>query len=250
MPMKKFLLIASTLIIGLSNTTAQTSIELSNNSAGGLIANNAVITEDVTAGNQSHVYVQIKNISSVSKTYGMTRTDVVLNSGAEAYFCFGGQCFPGTTTTSPAANYEVVAAGGQAPPSQLYYDENVADGYSEIRYLIYDVNNTSDNITFTFKFNPTLLSVKDNGSLLSSVSDVYPNPSVNKAQISINSKANVNGSVSITNALGSIVSVKNIELSSGKNTIQLDSENLNSGIYFATITANNNKIVKKFTINK
>jgi len=86
---------------------------------------------------------------------------------------------------------------------------------------------------------------------LTSISDVYPNPSANKAQITVNSKVNTNNaSVSITNALGSIISVKNIELSAGKNNIHLDSENLNSGIYFATISSGNNKIVKKFTVNK
>jgi hypothetical protein len=50
--------------------------------------------------------------------------------------------------------------------------------------------------------------------------------------------------------LGSVVSLKNIQLTAGKNNIQLDSESLNSGIYFATISSGSNKIVKKFTINK
>ena len=41
------------------------------------------------------------------------------------------------------------------------------------------------------------------------------------------------------------------ELNSGLDkTLEIDSENLNSGIYFATISSGNNKIVKKFTVNK
>lgn len=247
--MKKLILIISSLIVGLSNGSAQTSIELTNNSAGGPIANNDIITEVVSTGGQSHFYIGIKNISSTTKTYGMTRTDLVLNSGAEAYFCFGGLCYPGTTTTSPS--YEVISAGAQSSPAQLYYDENIAEGYSEIKYEIYDVNNTSDRVTFTFKFNPMLTSVKNNKSLFASVSEVYPNPAVNKAQITINSKASANNAnVTISNALGSIVSSKNMDLSIGKNTVIIESENLNSGIYFATISSNNEKIVKKFTINK
>ena len=248
--MKKLLLLASTLIIGLTNLSAQTSIQLTNNSTGNPITNNSVILEDVATGGQSHVYLQLKNISSSSVTYAVKKTEIVINSGADAYFCWGGQCFPSSTTVTPVANYATLTAGEVYAPQSFYYDENTAEGYSEVQYELYNVNNPNDAITFTFKFNPNLLSVRNNGNLFTSISDVYPNPSANKAQIMINSKINTNTSVSIVNALGSVVSVKNIELFAGKNSIHLDSENLNSGIYFATISSGNTKIVKKFTVNK
>lgn len=248
--MKKLLLLASTLIIGLTNFSAQTSIQLTNNSTGNPITNNSVILEDVATGGQSHVYLQLKNISSSSVTYAVKKTEIVINSGADAYFCWGGQCFPSSTTVTPVANYATLTAGEVYAPQSFYYDENTAEGYSEVQYELYNVNNPNDAITFTFKFNPNLLSVRNNGNLFTSISDVYPNPSANKAQIMINSKINTNTSVSIVNALGSVVSVKNIELFAGKNSIHLDSENLNSGIYFATISSGNTKIVKKFTVNK
>lgn len=246
--MKKLLLFISTLVIGLTNTNAQTSLEISNNSAGGLIVNNDVITDDVVTGGQSHIYIAIKNISSSTKTYGLKRTDVVLNSGADAYFCFAGTCYVPAVTTSP--NNVTLNPGQQDQPTQIYYDENVAQGYSEIRYEVFDVNNPTDAVVFTFKYNPLMTSVKNHASLFASVSDVYPNPSASKAQIVVNAAVNNNATISITNALGSVVSTKNIELSAGKNTISLDSENLTSGIYFATVSSNNSKVVKKFTINK
>lgn len=246
--MKKILLIVSSIFIGLGNLSAQ-SIELTNNSAGGVIANGDVITEDVTTGNQSHIYVGVKNISSSQKTFGLTRTDLVLNNGGDAYFCFGGTCYGSNVTTSPT--YEVIAAGAQSAPAQLYYDENNTAGYSEIKYKIYDINNITDAVTFTVKINPLLLSVKDNASIFSSASAVYPNPTTSKAQILINANTYANNSsVSITNALGSVISIKQIDLIAGKNVVSLDSENLSSGIYFATISADNHKIVKKFTVNK
>lgn len=249
--MKKLLLIASTLFIGFSNINAQSSIQLTNNSTGDPITNNIVFNEDVPTGGQSHVYIQLKNIGSSSVTYAVKKYDITINPGGDAYFCWGGQCFPTSTTVTPVANYVTLTAGQTYAPQSFYYDETVAAGYTEVKYEVYDVNNTSDAVSFTFKFNPTLASLKDNGNLLTSISDVYPNPSASKAQIMIHSKTNTNNAtVSITNALGSVISVKNIELSTGKNNIHLDSENLNSGIYFATITSGNNKIVKKFTVNK
>jgi hypothetical protein len=246
--MKKLLLLISTLVIGLSNTNAQTSLEISNNSQGGLIQNNDVITDDVLSGGQSHIYIAIKNISSSTKTYGLKRTDVVLNTDADAYFCFAGTCYVPAVTTSP--NNVTLNAGQQDQPTQIYLDENGVQGYSEIKYEVYDVNNPSDVVTFTFKYNPLLTSVKNHTALFASVSDVYPNPSVNKAQIVVNSTVANNAVISITNALGSVVSSRNLELTAGKNTVALDAENLNSGIYFATISSGNSKIVKKFTINK
>lgn len=247
--MKKLLLLISTLVIGLSNTNAQTSIELSNNSAGGNILNNDVILEDVAAGYQSLIYIAVKNISASPKTFGLRRTDVVLNSGSDAYFCFAGTCYVPAVTTSP--NNVTLNPGQQDQPTQLYLDENVAEGYSEIKYEVFDVNNPSDVLTFTIKYNNALAtSVRSHASLFTSVSDVYPNPSASKAQIVVNSAVTNNAAVSITNALGSVVSTKNIELATGRNTISLDSENLPSGIYFATISSNNSKVVKKFTINK
>jgi hypothetical protein len=249
--MKKLILIISSLIIGLSNLNAQTSIELTNNSTGLLITNNSSILEDVATGGQSHVYIQLKNISSSSVTYAVKKTEVVINSGADAYFCWGGQCFPTTTTITPVANYKTLLAGEVYAPQSFYYDENVAAGYSEIKYEIYNINNPNDAITFTFKFNPTTTFIKNNSSSFSSISDVYPNPAANKAQLIINCNSIGNNAViNITNALGSIVISKNIELSLGKNAVVLDIESLNAGIYFATILTNNVKTIKKFTINK
>ncbi len=248
--MKKLLLLISTLVIGLSNTNAQNSIEVSNNSQGGLIQNNDVITDDVVGGGgQSHIYIAIKNISSSTKTYGLKRTDVILNTDADAYFCFAGTCYVPAVTTSP--NNVTLAPGAQDQPTQIYLDENGTQGYSEIRYEVFDVNNPTDKVTFTFKYNPGFAtSVRSYASVFSSVSDVYPNPSASKAQIVVNAANTNNATVSITNALGSVVSSKNIELMTGKNTVSLDAENLNSGIYFATIVSGNHKVVKKFTINK
>ncbi len=246
--MKKLLLLISTLAIGLSNANAQTSIELYDGTVGGLVANNAVLEETVAAGDQSHYLISVKNISNSTKTYGLRRTDVVLNSGADAYFCFAGTCCVPSTTTSP--NNITLASGQVDVPTQIYYDENVAQGYSEVKYEVFNINDPSDVATFTFRYNSSVTAVKNYASLFTSVSDVYPNPAAGKAQIVINSALNHNATVSITNALGSVVSTKSLELTTGKNNISLDSENLTSGIYFATISSGNSKVVKKFTVNK
>ena len=149
--MKKNILTIFTLLFAFSVAIGQTSIQLTNTSTGLAIANNSSVLEDVVTGGQSHVYLQLQNTSSSSVTYAVKKTEVVLNSGADAYFCWGGQCFPTTTTLTPAANYKTLAAGEVYAPQSFYYDENVAAGYSEIKYEIYNITNPNDAITFTFK---------------------------------------------------------------------------------------------------
>jgi len=249
--MKKYILTLFTLLFAFSVAISQTSIQLTNTSTGLVIANNSSVLEDVVTGGQSHVYLQLQNTSSSSVTYAVKKTEVVINAGADAYFCWGGQCFPTTTTLTPSANYKTLAAGEVYAPQSFYYDENVAAGYSEIKYEIYNINNPNDAIVFTFKFNPSLTSIKYNSSTIVSISDIYPNPAVNKAQLLINSNSGgSNATINITNALGSVVISKNMELSLGKNAVVLDTESLSSGVYFATILTNNTKTIKKFTINK
>jgi len=232
---------------------AQISLEVSNSTSGVIIANNSVISETVIAGGQSHTSITIKNIGTGTKIFGITRTDITMNSGSVAYFCFAGQCYTPIVFSSPAANQLTLTTGQSDATGSLYYDENATlAGYSEVKYKIFDINNISDNIIFTFKFNSIISSVKENNFGLASVSDVYPNPStVINSKINITSNTSLSDvEVKITNALGSVVSSRKVDLSSGKNIIELDNDSLNSGIYFVTISSSNHKIVKKFTLTK
>ena len=250
--MYKFLFSAAILVFNLMNGFAQVSLQITNSISGSAIVNNAIISETVIAGGQSHTSLTIKNIGTGTKIFGITRTDVTLNPGAVAYFCFGGQCYTPSVFSSPAANQLTLTTGQSDATGSLYYDENAAlSGYSEVKYKIFDINNITDNVVFTFKFNSIVSSIQEKNFGLASVSDVYPNPSSSNSKINITSHLNMNNvDIKITNALGSLVSVKTVDLSVGKNTIELDNENLSGGIYFVSISHNNNKIVKKFTLNK
>jgi hypothetical protein len=235
---------------------------------GGTISNGQVIYRTVAGGSigLEQYDLNIKNISSGTKSYKMKMfydlRNYVVGSPASAadtanpFFCFGGSCEVPLTmisskTQTLAPNQDALSYVPSQPIS-VHYDEASIAGLSVVRYRFYEVSNpTVDFMEFTMKYNDPTASIKTNTSLLSYVSDVFPNPSNTKASINVTSLYDVtNAVVSITNALGSTVSIKHIELYSGKNSIDLDSQALNSGLYFATITVNNAKITKKFTINK
>ncbi len=253
--MKRLLLIASTLFMGSFQMMAQSSLAVTDvNNGMASVVDNSNISYTIAALGHLTSEIDAKNTSASTKYYKLKRFDDVLNSGASAYFCVGGaNCYPPTVFTSPIT---MTLTPNQTLSSQslsllLDLEEGTTSGYSSIRYQIYNINDVNDVFTFTLKYNETATSVKETASLFSSVSSIYPNPSVSKAHINITSiEAIENVTLSVTNSLGSVVSTKQIDLTVGKNTIGIDSEALSSGIYFATITSNNTKIVKKFTVNK
>ena len=256
--MKKLLLIASSLLIGTAAVNAQSSLAVTDvNNGMASVANNAVIQYTTAAGDHLTTEIDAQNTSSTTKYYKLRRIDVALNPGASAYFCVGGaNCYGPSTTVSPIT-VTLTPNGklsGQNLSLLLDLEEVASPGtaaFSSIKYQIFNVNDPNDVFTFTLNYNDDLSSVKESSQLFSSVSAVYPNPSVNKAHINVVSSEAVNDAVlSITNSLGSVVSTKTIDLSVGKNTVAIDAESLSSGIYFATISSNKTKVVKKFTVNK
>ena len=266
--MKKIILVASALISSSIGLIGQSSLLVTQHIGSTYvpIVNGAVINKTVVAGGSDGVggvgiEFNFKNISSTTKSYKFQKFDELINTinvatddVAKASFCFEKSCYPSFVILSPTA--VVLNANEDAESKSLktsvHFDEASVVGYSRIRYRLYETSAPStDYFEFTIHYNNPSASIKTNASLLSYVSSVFPNPTTSKSSLNVNALSEVNNvSVSITNALGAIVSTKNIELTIGKNTIDLDSQNLSDGLYFVTIGTNNSKITKKFMVSK
>ena len=80
---------------------------------------------------------------------------------------------------------------------------------------------------------------------------MYPNPLNDNATVEFNLAKTSDVSILIYNLLGeSVLSNKLGEMNAGMHSLKLDGQNFNSGIYFITLNAGNNKITKKVIINK
>jgi len=78
---------------------------------------------------------------------------------------------------------------------------------------------------------------------------LYPNP-VNSSFLNIASKSEFDGitEIVIHNAIGNMVKRQNINQNTGNTTIQVNVDELSSGIYFLTVSNSSGKAVKKFTV--
>src|SRR5688572_22893890 len=119
--MKKLLQIAS---LVLATSGFAQNIVIINNANMQTVPAGGVTFLSTTAGNNTNNTYDIQNTSSSTQTYVATRYDIILNSGADAYFCFGGTCYgPGTTTSQ----YLVLNAGQKASQVSGQYQMLTAD---------------------------------------------------------------------------------------------------------------------------
>lgn len=255
--MKKLLLLATTLL-GAVSINAQSSLSVIDfNNGQATVANNAVLQYTTAPDDMTTVDIDAQNTTTLTNTYRLRRYDVALNPGASAYICIDGVTCYGASVYSPTVTITLTPGQKLSDIGRmflLHYDETPSPGtadFSSIKYEIFNVNNASDVFTFRFNYNDDLTGVKESSSLFSSISNVFPNPAINKASINVTASSELNNvAVTVINSLGSVVSTKNTHVMSGKNTINIDTESLPSGIYFATVSSGNTKTVKKFTINK
>ena len=80
---------------------------------------------------------------------------------------------------------------------------------------------------------------------------VYPNPTTDKATISLISAKTETVHYTLTNALGQLIEEKKIAITQGLNTLVVDANHLNliKGTYFITITTDGKMVTKKMVVN-
>lgn len=248
--MKKILL--ATIILIASNMTAQTSVQLFDYVATTSITPSSTVNLSVAASTNKKFKIDVKNNSSGTKSYHVKRYDAILNSGADAYFCFAGTCYGNTTTLTPTpitltANQSSSQIPGSFNMLETDLDEGATVGLSAIKYTIFNVANPNDSVQVTLRYNGAGVGLKNNSSNLNDFS-VYPNPTSTNAAIKIVSDKSMNGSIEVINSLGSIVSKTNLSVIEGNNVVNIPVQDFSKGIYFITVALDNSKITKKLIV--
>lgn len=221
-----------------------------------VISNGGQIPYTTTVSSTTEVVIKFKNNSANNNTYSVLRKDLVLNPGAKAHFCFGdlGTCYD-ETTYEISSDFCTLAAGQETSGGKnliTEMDEAATVGYSVIYYKIFDAatgKNGPDTLSFTLKYNQ-LLGIKENNSVIAYNSDIYPNPSSDKASVTVVMAHDNSVKLQVHNSLGAIVYSRSEYVPAGKNKLSIDCSNYPDGLYFVTLSSGDSNITKRLIINK
>jgi hypothetical protein len=253
--MKKLLLLSSTLVSFYA--VSQTSIQLKQVTNSGTItlAPNATITAITIPNANNKVTFDIKNTSASTYSYVAKRYDMLLNTTASAtavaYFCFAGSCYGDVIFQSPSPlvlRSNKSASDTTASFFMLVADLDEADvvGPSIVKYTFKNMSNANDTAQVTIKYNGSV-GVNELANTLSSF-DIFPNPAKATTTLKINALKDFNTELLVYNALGLLVSEKQVQLTSGRNTIPLTLEGLSTGVYFVSLKSENKTITKRIVV--
>jgi hypothetical protein len=252
--MKKHLLALLTLA-GFS-AMAQSSIKILVHSTGNQVAANASYQATVAAEDVCTIEFEIQNIGSATNSYKVKRYDIQLNATAtetaQAYFCYAGRCFGPTTIVSDDA--QTLAPNQKSSDITGLYQMLSADlqeatvaGKSTVKYTFYNVASPSDSAQFSIVYNgtPTGLSslTKSNASLA-----VYPNPVKDNATLKLYAPEAGSGKIALFNSLGAVVLEKQVQLTEGNNTIQVNTAALPAGVYFCNFITEAGTVTKRIVV--
>ncbi|MBI5541199.1 MAG: T9SS type A sorting domain-containing protein [Bacteroidia bacterium] len=157
---------------------------------------------------------------------------------------------------------DIAAKNGSTYSIGLTYIDVAGDGGNngdgpQILYFATDVNFDESEFTVSVPASdplvlgasPCLTGVPSTEVNTMSVSQNYPNPVNGITNIKVTLAETSNVAVEITNMVGQLVSkVDKGRLAAGSHGINLNVANLNSGIYFYTVTAGTQKITKKMIV--
>ena len=194
------------------------------------------------------VYMLVKNDSDRDIPVKARREDVDVVEGSMNYLCwvscFGNDIFESPDAFNLAAGEmtsEEIFAGHYMPQGQA--------GTTTVKYTFFNENDPEDNIFFIAHFVGSPTSVND--ILAKSViSDVYPNPASQIISFDYNLPVEVKSAgVKLFNLLGQEVVSQPINDFSGK--LQINVSDLPEGVYFYSLTLNQqNAVTKKLIIRR
>jgi len=240
-----YILVFSLFLAGLNAQNAVFQITDQEN-GNAMVVNNDMFTHFTTNGSTAHHEFEFKNISPVTQTITIRKSEIQINitplpDTAKAYFCTGATCYQ-----PDVINVSVILAPNEAMVFRAYLDEASVAGQSEVSYKFSSAGQT---VIFSLKYNADPVSVKKYAGFNSGVSDVFPNPCYAKSFITVNSaETGANMNLTLLNSLGSIVSSKEVVMVNGKNTINLETENLSTGVYFVRLSNGVSVATRKITI--
>jgi hypothetical protein len=246
--MKRFL---SFLILGAfiftSNVMSQ-SLQLSDVS--GSVANGTdfYVWGDTITGTLMSQKIGVKNISAASVTVKTKKIETSLIPGTSCNMCFAGQCFLSSVFISNTQ--ATLAPNDTNNTGSIEYKPKGHLGESIVTYVFFDIGNPNDSAWVVVHFNGTPAGISENMISKTEISNPYPNPAVDHTTFNYSFAQNTTSAKFVLcDLLGS--KVIETEINDLNGVLNVNTSNLNGGIYFYSFYADNKMVLtRKLVVKK
>lgn len=201
-------------------------------------------------GSDIEAHVSIKNVTLKPIEIIIQRTVNNISNGEESYFCLGKNCFFPSTDISTGS--KTIRPGEIYDGFKSILRAGVGKSNSQITYCFINAADAKDKICTTINYQVEPL--ESNGLLFFnddiSVSNIYPNPINELALFDFSVKnPSIKPKIILHNVLGSVVG--EYALNEYDNKLKIYTQSFNPGVYFYTLSIDNqNLITKKFVIKR
>lgn len=243
--MKKLLLFASSLLF--VSVLIMTSIKINAQTL------ELVTSDPVTGGSRTEyevvAYGQVKNMSANDNTYRVRISAQEIAFGHTYAFCDPNTCYAPTNEYEWEAFFNFNLSAGQSTikeENSLHLYPNNYDGKSVFDVTIFNINDASDNVTYTHAFFIDVSSIPYSNIYGATIGIPYPNPANEFFNLAIDiPMIYQNSKLELINSEGNIVLSQAIENS----TIAIiNVANLNSGVYYYTVSTSSAKSHPKMLV--
>jgi PKD repeat protein len=201
-------------------------------------------TVDATANGTYYVTTTNANLcdgvgqsAAVTLTFTQTPTASATNSTSGNVVTF-------TNTSTNATSYSW-DFGDQSNSSATSPSHAFAANGSYTVTLTATNGNCTDVITYTLVISVGLNEVENFADV-----KLYPNPTSANTTLEFENQSANEATVTIINQLGQIITVQNVQLEQGNNSIELNTIELNNGLYTVVLQTENNSVNRRLIIQK
>ena len=237
--MMKFRSIIVLILVAVSTAAWGQSFEVSNdNSFSGQI------------GKEIPGELAIRNLTETPILIGIKRVESTIGTGQQTWFCINDNCYEPETEEAPVSIE--IAPGETFRGFRSVLSAGLGQGYSTVKYIVYDKRNPSNE--FPLEVNYSVTDHSEVSALFSSrqliLNDVYPNPVsdfaiVDYAILDPESEAKI----VIHSVLGSIIG--EYKLQPLETNLKINAGTFNPGVYFYTLYIENDGVMtRKLIVRK
>jgi hypothetical protein len=221
------------------------------------ITNGAITANGADSDVDVHIYLAFTNNNATTTNVKVKRYEMNYITGSKNYFCWatcygsllGGSkyLFPELTDGAyndylPIPAAFTLAADGLGFGAYVQPESNT--GTALYRYVFFDGDNVTDSVYVDITFNIGAASITSNTKVGNKISAAYPNPANSQTALTYTlNEDSQNNHIMIYDMLGAVV--KDIKLERKQGTVNINTSDINSGVYFYSLVVDDNVITTR-----